>query len=86
MQLDDATDAYLVFLRVERGLSDATLRAYGNDLRGFAAYLEGKRANWASGAQGAIDYLAALTKPPPQRRAARPNCPPRLLGRHGHRR
>ena len=64
MTIDDAIEAYLVFLRVERGLADATLRAYGNDLRGFAAYLEGKRANWASGAQGAIDYLAALTRPP----------------------
>ncbi len=64
MQLDDAVDAYLTFLRVERGLADATLRAYANDLRGFASYLEGKRANWASGAQGASDYLAALTRPP----------------------
>lgn len=64
MPLDDAIEAYLTFLRVERGLSDATMRAYGNDLQGYGRYLEGKRANWASGAQGAIDYLAALTRPP----------------------
>jgi len=64
LTLDDAIEAYLVFLRVERGLADATMRAYGNDLQGYGRYLEGKRANWASGAQDAIDYLAALTKPP----------------------
>jgi integrase/recombinase XerD len=62
--LDDAIDAYLTFLRVERGLSDATIRAYRTDLNGFARVLEAKRANWAAGAQGAIDYLAALTRPP----------------------
>ncbi|HEY8135122.1 MAG TPA: site-specific tyrosine recombinase XerD [Candidatus Limnocylindrales bacterium] len=64
MTLDDAIEAYLTFLRVERGLADATMRAYANDLRGYGQYLERKRANWASGAQGAVDYLAALTKPP----------------------
>jgi integrase/recombinase XerD len=64
VQLDDAVEAYLVFLRVERGLSDATIRAYGNDLAGYGRFLERKRANWATGAQPAIDYLAALTRPP----------------------
>jgi integrase/recombinase XerD len=64
MPLDDAVDAYLTFLRVERGLSDATIRAYGNDLQGYGRYLERKRANWAGGAQAAIDYLASLTQPP----------------------
>jgi integrase/recombinase XerD len=64
MSLDDAIEAYLVFLRVERGLSDATIRAYSTDLEGFRRHLERKRANWAGGAQPAIDYLAALTRPP----------------------
>lgn len=64
MQLDDAIEGYLTFLRVERGLADATIRAYGNDLAGYGRFLERKRVNWASGAQGAIDYLAALTRPP----------------------
>jgi integrase/recombinase XerD len=64
MNLDDAIDGYLTFLRVERGLSDATIRAYANDLHGFAKAVEQKRANWAVGAQPAIDYLAALTRPP----------------------
>ena len=64
MLLEDAVDAYLTFLRVERGLSDATIRAYSTDLRGFAAAVESKRANWAGGAQPAVDYLAALTRPP----------------------
>lgn len=64
MLLDDAIDGYLTFLRVERGLADATMRAYGTDLRGYERYLDGKRANWAGGAQSAIDYLAALTRPP----------------------
>lgn len=64
MTLDDAIDAYLTFLRVERGLSGATVVAYRGDLNGFARNVETRRANWASGAQGAIDYLAALTRPP----------------------
>lgn len=64
MHLEDAIDGYLTFLRVERGLSGATIGAYRTDLRGFARVAETKRANWAGGAQPAIDYLAALTKPP----------------------
>ena len=64
MLLDDAIDGYLTFLRVERGLSPATIRAYGTDLHAFARVVESKHANWAGGAQPAIDYLAALTRPP----------------------
>ena len=64
MLLDDAIDAYLTFLRVERGLSDATIRAYATDLHAFAGSVETKRVNWARGAQSAIDYLAGLTRPP----------------------
>ncbi|MEP7378927.1 MAG: site-specific tyrosine recombinase [Chloroflexota bacterium] len=64
MNLDDAIDGYLTFLRVERGLSPATVSAYSTDLRAFARTVEAKRPNWAGGAQPAIDYLAALTRPP----------------------
>ncbi|MEA2677294.1 MAG: integrase/recombinase XerD [Chloroflexota bacterium] len=64
MPLEDAIDAYLTYLRVERGLAGATIAAYSNDLHGFARVVETKRATWASGAQGAVDYLAALTRPP----------------------
>src|SRR6185436_514726 len=35
--LDRAIGEFLAFLRVERGLAPATLRAYGSDLRDFAA-------------------------------------------------
>ncbi|MEO8626066.1 MAG: site-specific tyrosine recombinase [Candidatus Limnocylindrales bacterium] len=64
MLLDDAIDGYLTFLRVERGLAQATVIAYSTDLRAFALSVETRRANWAGGAQPAIDYLAALTRPP----------------------
>lgn len=40
MHLDDAIDAYLVHLKVERNLSDNTLSAYGSDLRQFAEFCD----------------------------------------------
>ena len=64
MLLEDAIEGYLTYLRVERGLSGATVSAYSTDLSGFGRAVEAKHANWASGAQPAIDYLAALTRPP----------------------
>ncbi|MEA2621040.1 MAG: Phage integrase, N-terminal SAM-like domain, partial [Chloroflexota bacterium] len=36
-RLDGAIDEYLTYLRVERGLAPATIRAYRADLHDFAA-------------------------------------------------
>ena len=36
VNLDRAIDDYLSYLRVERGLADATIRAYRGDLRDFS--------------------------------------------------
>jgi integrase/recombinase XerD len=58
-----AIDAYLDYLRVERGLSRATLAAYATDLRGFARLAPGVAA-WDRSADPAVGYLAALGRPP----------------------
>jgi integrase/recombinase XerD len=64
--LDRAIDGYLDHLRVERGLSPATLAAYGGDLRAFARAI-GRRGDdaegWAASPAPVIDYLAALGAP-----------------------
>jgi integrase/recombinase XerD len=62
--LQAAVGAYLDFLRVERGLSEATIGAYGTDLRAFARWLAGTRLDWQTDAAAARDYLAALVRPP----------------------
>jgi integrase/recombinase XerD len=59
--LDLAVDAYLTFLRVERGLAPATLRAYHSDLADFAD-ARGSSRDWASGPDAAQRYLAARTR------------------------
>ena len=41
--LDDALDQYLAHLRVERGLSPATLESYSRDLREYLDWLAGQR-------------------------------------------
>jgi integrase/recombinase XerD len=64
LNIDDATEAYLTYLRVERGLSEATISAYATDLRGFGRYRAGRGGSWTSDAGPAIDYLAALSRPP----------------------
>ena len=56
-----AVDDYLTFLRVERGLAAATLRAYRADLDDFAA-ARGTGRDWARGPDAAVRYLAARTK------------------------
>jgi integrase/recombinase XerD len=65
--LERSIAAYLDHLRVERGLSPATLAAYGNDLRAFAtaiARARGGQAAWDASPAPVIDYLAALGAPP----------------------
>jgi integrase/recombinase XerD len=62
--LDRAVEDYLTYLRVERGLSPATLRAYRADLADFAA---GDRVAeiWATGPDAARDHLAARARRQP---------------------
>jgi integrase/recombinase XerD len=64
LSLEQAIDAYLSYLRVERGLSEATIAAYASDLRGFARTVAAKHNAWAAGATPAIEWLAALSRPP----------------------
>lgn len=59
--LDRAIDAYLTYLRVERGLAVATLRAYAADLADFADARD-TAADWAGGPQAATRYLAARAR------------------------
>ena len=58
-----AIDAYADYLRVERGLAAATIRAYDTDLRLFGRDAPGIEA-WASSPEPARDYLGAMTRPP----------------------
>ena len=58
-----AIDAYADYLRVERGLAAATIRAYDTDLRLF-----GQEApaigEWTTSPEPARSYLGAMTRPP----------------------
>jgi integrase/recombinase XerD len=58
-RLAAAVDEFLTYLRVERGLSPATLRAYRADLADFAAS-RGAAAAWADSAETAARYLSML--------------------------
>ena len=55
--LEEAIDAYLVELRVERGLSPLTIGAYRRDLAQFA---EHAGTRWPDDPQPLIDFVAAL--------------------------
>ncbi len=66
--LEQAIEGYLAYLRVERGLADATLRAYRADLSDFAMS-RGAARDWANGPEVAHRYLAARA------RRGRPNEP-----------
>ena len=70
-RLQAAIDEYLVHLRVERGLSDATLAAYRGDLLDFAAS-RGAGAEWDASADVAIRYLGMLAAPVRGRTSLRP--------------
>lgn len=59
--LDGAIEAYLVHLRVERGVARATLAAYEADLRDFAAARDTERT-WDRSADPAQRYLAARVR------------------------
>ena len=64
-----ALEMYLDHLRVERGLSGATIRAYDTDLRAYAGAAEAID-RWAIDAAPALGYLASLGRPPRQLRPA----------------
>lgn len=76
-RLSRAIDGFLTYLRVERGLSDATLRAYRSDLLDFAAS-RGASASWDSSAETPIHYLSVLGAPG---RGGRPALRPTTLRR-----
>ncbi len=62
--LDQAIDSFLAFMRAERGLSAATVEAYGRDLSAFSTSLDGAaRADLAAiGPAQILQHLAALSK------------------------
>jgi len=64
--LDRAVEAYLDHLRVERGVSSATISAYHNDLEAYATFLadEAPGDAWATSPEPAVRYLASLASPP----------------------
>ena len=76
-RLQAAIDEILVQLRVERGLSDATLRAYRADLLDFAAS-RGAAVEWDASADVAVRYLGMLASPG---RGRRPPLRPTSLRR-----
>lgn len=57
MTIDGAIEAFLLELRVERGLSPLTIAAYRRDLGQFAA---GADARWRSDPQPAREFVASL--------------------------
>ncbi len=71
IRLDGAVEEFLNQLRVERGLSEATLTAYRSDLLDFAAS-HGAADGWRGSADVAIRYLSALGTPGRRRMALRP--------------
>jgi len=60
-ELITAIDGYLTYLRVERGLAPATIRAYRADLTDFAAS-RGASRGWSTSPDAVIEYLAARTR------------------------
>ena len=68
-RLTQTIDGFLTYLRVERGLSDATLRAYRADLLDFAAS-RGASGAWDTSAETPIHYLSMLAAPGRGRRPA----------------
>jgi integrase/recombinase XerD len=67
-RLQAAIAEFLVQVRVERGLSQATIRAYRADLLDFAAS-RGAAAEWNASADVAVRYLGMLASPGRGRRA-----------------
>jgi integrase/recombinase XerD len=68
--MQTAIEQYLTFLRVERGLSSATISAYATDLRAFARDAAAKGDAWQRESSVATIHLAALSRPPRTLRAS----------------
>ena len=68
-RLGAVIDNFLTYLRVERGLADATLSAYRADLLDFAAS-RGVSAGWDRSVDAPVHYLSMLGAPAAGRRAA----------------
>jgi integrase/recombinase XerD len=64
-----AIEDFLTYLRVERGLSEATLTAYRADLLDFAAS-RGAESSWYKSAETPLKYLSMLGSPGHGRRTA----------------
>ncbi len=75
--IERAISDYLGFLAVERGLADATIRAYRADLEDYAA-ARGTGQDWWRGPDAALRYLAARTR---RGRRADPGLAPTSLRR-----
>jgi integrase/recombinase XerD len=58
--LADAIEAFLVELRVERGLSPLTVAAYRRDLAQFAVHASGNR--WRDDPEPLLEFVAALQR------------------------
>ncbi len=69
-RFDAAVEAFLAYVRVERGLSPATSRAYASDLRAFRR--EPRIASWDRGPDAALTHLAAAASGGERGRALRP--------------
>jgi integrase/recombinase XerD len=63
-ELIEAIAGYLDYLRVERGLSSATISAYATDLHAFARHAAPGGQEWRTDADAARGYLASLSRPP----------------------
>jgi integrase/recombinase XerD len=68
-ELEAAIGEFLTYLRVERGLSDATLRAYRADLLDYASSKEAAKT-WKTSAEVPVRYLSMLAAPGGRRRAS----------------
>jgi integrase/recombinase XerD len=68
-RLAAAIEDFLMHLRVERGLADATLAAYRTDLLDFATS-RGAASGWATSVETPVHYLAMLGSPGRGRRVA----------------
>jgi integrase/recombinase XerD len=60
-ELEAETQAFISYLRVEKGLSQNTLLAYARDMRRFVAFMQKRRATLATiRRMDVVDFLASL--------------------------